>query len=115
VGAIAGGIPDNEFCTPTGIQGWIEFKQTHVFYVQIKPLQVAWLMKRCRYGGNAFIGVRRTHKDGADELWLMGGDQAEALHDNGLTGVAAWVWEGGPSRWNFNEIGLILQNKAFTS
>jgi hypothetical protein len=110
VGAIAGGIPDNEFCTPTGIQGWIEFKQTHIWYVHIKPLQVAWLMRRCRYGGNAWIAVRRMHKAGGDELWLMKGDQAEALCRDGLQGVHAWMWEGGPGKWNFEEIANQLAN-----
>ena len=47
------GVPDSEFCTPEGIQGWLEFKRTNVFYVHINPFQVAWLMRRCRYGGRA--------------------------------------------------------------
>jgi hypothetical protein len=117
VGAITGGVPDSEFCTPTGVQGWIEFKKTHIFYVHIKPLQVAWLMQRCRYGGNAFIAVRRTphskREQEADELWLMKGNQAEILHDQGLTGVEAWVWEGGPNKWNFAEISAVLHNKVW--
>jgi len=109
VGATAGGIPDNEFCTPTGTQGWIEFKQTHIWYVQIKPLQVAWLMRRCRYGGRAWIGVRRWRNvDCEDQLWLMKGDQAEALCREGLQGVHAYCWEGGPGNWNFKEIGDML-------
>lgn len=105
-----GGIPDSEFCTPDGIQGWIEFKQTHFFNVQIKSLQVAWLMRRCRMGGNAFIGVRRWNKRGVDELWLMRGDQAEALYYHGLNGVRALCWEGGPSNWNFEEVKSVLTN-----
>jgi hypothetical protein len=97
------GVPDLEFCSPAGITGWIEFKQTKIHYVQIKPLQVAWLERRCRMGGNAWIAVRRFAR-GVDELWLMPGSQAEALHMNGLTGVSAWCWEGGPSNWNFEEV-----------
>jgi hypothetical protein len=107
----ASGVPDSEFCTPTGVQGWIEFKQTRIWHVQVKPFQVAWLMQRCRYGGNAWIAVRRMHKSGADELWLMKGDQAEALHYHGLKEVRAETWEGGPSRWNFNEIAGQLCNR----
>lgn len=111
-GATASGVPDSEFCTPQGIQGWLEFKFTKIFYVQIKPLQVAWLMRRCRYGGNAWIAVRRTPESkkwaGVDELWLMPGSQAEPLFHNGLYGVSAWCWDGGPSTWNFNEIGSLL-------
>jgi hypothetical protein len=104
----ASGVPDSEFCNPEGVQGWIEFKQTKVFYVNINPFQVAWLMRRCRYGGNAWIAVRRIPQSkkekGADELWLMKGDQAQALFEGGLENVYADMWTGGPSNWNFLEI-----------
>jgi len=117
VGAIAGGIPDNEFCTPFGISGWIEFKRTSIFYVHLKPLQVSWLMQRCRFGGDAWIGVRRTpesqRETGVDQLWLMRGDQAEALYYHGLEGVYGLCWDGGPSEWNFTEIGNYL-SKTWT-
>jgi hypothetical protein len=110
------GVPDSEFCTPHGIQGWVEFKQTKVFYVEINPFQVAWLMRRCRMGGNAWIAVRRTPTakkyDGADELWLMRGDQAQALFDSGLRNTSAWCWDGGESNWNFQEIHNILHGLA---
>lgn len=104
----ASGVPDSEFMSTEGVQGWIEFKKTHIFYVQVKPLQVAWLERRCRMGGKAWIAVRRIPKaaiyKGVDQLWLMSGDQAIALHDHGLNGVTAVKWEGGPSGWNFPEI-----------
>jgi hypothetical protein len=106
----ASGVPDSEFCTPTGTQGWIEFKQTHIFAVKIKPLQVAWLRQRCRYGGNAWIAVRRhktIHND-LDELWLMSGIQADRLKEDGLRNVLAVSWGGGPSRWDYAEIREIL-------
>jgi len=117
VGATQGGLPDNEFCTPEGIQGWIELKQTHIFYVKVKPLQVAWLMRRCRYGGNAWIAVRRTPQSqkeiGIDQLWLMKGDQAANLATAGLQGIDHYtIWEGGPSNWNFAEIGHMLSHFA---
>jgi hypothetical protein len=111
----ASGVPDSEFCTPDGIQGWVEYKSTSVFYVQVKPFQVAWLMRRCRMGGNAWIAVRRTPKAqkfvGEDELWLMSGNQADALFHYGLKGVRAWCWSGGPSTWNFGEVEQIIKNK----
>ena len=113
VGTTQGGIPDNEFCTRTGVSGWIEFKKTSIWHVQIKPLQVSWLERRCRYGGNAWIAVRRIHKGGADELWLMKGSQAPDLYKHGLEGVYATVWEGGPNAWNYTEIGNMLS--SFTS
>ncbi len=107
----ASGVPDSEFCTPTGISGWIEYKKTHFFYVKFQPFQAPWLEKRCRYGGNAWIAVRRMHiKSGADELWLAKGDQALAMQEYGLEYVHATVWEGGPSRWNFDEIANQLCN-----
>jgi hypothetical protein len=112
----ATGVPDSEFCSQTGHQGWIEFKQTKIFHVGIQPLQVAWLMRRCRYGGNAWIAVRRTPTakihEGVDELWFMRGDQAEALFHNGLGDqIHAKSWPGGPSNWNWEEIAAILNQE----
>jgi hypothetical protein len=112
----ASGVPDSEFCTPTGVQGWIEFKQTKIYHVKIKPLQVAWLMRRCRYGGNAWIVVRRTPEAqkfaGVDELWLLSGNQAERLFQGGLQEVYGLCWEGGPSNWNFEEVSNNLTFKS---
>ena len=104
----ASGVPDSEFCTPTGKSGWIEYKQTKQFYVQIKPLQIAWIDRRCRMGGNAWIAVRRVHKDGSDELWFMFGDQVRPLYEGGLNNVRALCWSGGPNNWNFAEIENVL-------
>lgn len=111
----ATGVPDSEFCTPDSIQGWIEFKKTHKYYVQIQPLQVAWLTRRCRYGGNAWIAVRRTPTakihEGVDELWLMSGDQADNLFYGGLQNTSSIYWSGGPSNWNWKEVEQILKLK----
>lgn len=110
----ARGVPDSEFCTPVGVQGWLEFKFTKIFHVQIKPLQVAWISKRYRYGGNVWIAVRRTPTalihDGTDELWLMRGDQAKALAEGGLINIAGMRWGGGPGGWNWDEISSMLQS-----
>jgi hypothetical protein len=110
------GVPDSEFCTPWGIQGWIEFKQTKIFHVNIRSFQVAWLMRRCRMGGNAWIAVRRIPQaakyNGADELWLMKGDQAQALFDGGLENTSALCWSNGPSNWNFQEIHALFHGFA---
>lgn len=106
------GVPDSEFMSTEGVQGWIEYKKTHIFYVQVKSFQVAWLMRRTRMGGNAWIAVRRMPTarkyNGADELWLMSGNQAEALFYNGLNGVHALCWSGGPSGWDWEEISHTL-------
>jgi len=108
----ASGVPDSEFCTPTGIQGWIEFKQTHINKVVIKPFQIVWINKRFRYGGNVWIAVRRTPKSqkeaGVDDLWLISGSQIIVLAENGLDGVEATCWHGGPGNWNWKEIYNIL-------
>ena len=113
VGATAGGIPDNEFCMPCGRQGWIELKWTDRYYVQIKDLQVSWLMRRWRYNRGSWIAVRRTphtkQEAGVDQLYLMTGGEAERLFDHGLTGVTAWRWDGGPSNWNFAEFESIIK------
>jgi hypothetical protein len=107
-----GGIPDSEFCGGIDIQGWVEFKWTDIYYVHIKPLQVAWLSRRYRLNKRSFIAVRRVPNSkkerGVDELWLMGGDQAPALYDRGLLGVRALCWSGGPEAWPFNEIEQVL-------
>jgi len=112
----ASGVPDSEFCSPIGKQGWIEFKQTSIHRVNIRPFQVSWLMKRWRYGGHAWIAVRRTpnsqKENGVDQLWLMEGDQADALFNGGLENVFAKHWEGGPNNWNFQEISDILNGLA---
>lgn len=110
-----GGTPDSEFCSPDGIQGWIEFKATNINAVAIKPLQVSWLTRRCRYGGNAWVVVRQNsltheHKD-LDELWLMFGDQAEALVRGGLKNTYSIHWSGGPGNWDYDQILNILTLK----
>lgn len=111
----ASGVPDSEFCTPEGVQGWLEFKKTNIFHVKINSFQVAWLMRRCRIGGNAWIAVRRTPKSnidfGVDQLWLMRGHQAERLFHGGLESVHALCWEGGPNNWDFGEIASTLNLK----
>jgi hypothetical protein len=112
----ASGVPDSEFCTPYGIQGWIEFKQTSIYRVNIRPFQVAWLDQRCRYGGNAWIAIRRIphsqREEGVDDLWFMSGDQAKALEEGGLENTYAKVWHGGEKNWNFHEIHNILHGLA---
>jgi hypothetical protein len=48
---------------------------------------------------------------GDDELWLMRGDQADALCYHGLRGTFAKKWSGGPSGWNYEEIENVLTLK----
>jgi len=112
----ASGVPDTEFCSPIGRQGWIEFKQTHINRVNIRPFQISWLLQRCRYGGNAWIAIRRTpnsqREAGVDDLILMEGNQAQALFEGGITNTYRKEWHGGESNWNFQEISDILNGLA---
>src|SRR6516164_7379137 len=100
-GIIFPGLPDSEFCSPWGHSGWIEFKFTKIFSVQIKQHQVAWLQQRWRYGQDAWIAVRRTPGSAlyhnVDQLWLMEAWNAPALYDGGLDNVKAVHWDGGPN------------------
>jgi hypothetical protein len=112
----ASGVPDSEFCTPFGIQGWIEFKQTHINRVRLGPFQVGWIDKRSRYGGNVWIAVRRQpnsqREAGIDDLWLIHGSQVCALAEGGLENITAMCWHDGPNNWNWGEIGNILKGLA---
>jgi len=112
----ASGVPDSEYCTPDGVQGWVEFKQTHINKVRLGPFQVSWIDKRSRYNGNVWIAVRRQPNSqrecGVDDLWLIKGNQIVALEQGGLDFVEAWCWHGGPNNWNWDEIASLLQGLA---
>jgi hypothetical protein len=107
------GVPDTEYCSPYGTQGWIENKRSDAWAVTIRPLQVAWISRRARLGGRVFIAVRRLTKGGpktqaADELWLIHGRAVEALCDGGLRAVRSdfvlCVQSGGPEAWDWGAI-----------
>jgi hypothetical protein len=108
----ASGVPDSEFCTPSGVQGWIEFKRTTAFYVAFQTFQPAWIYQRSRYGGNVWIAVRRIPTAqkfaGVDELWLMKGDQVITLVNEGLQATYAMKWSNGPGEWNYSQLEEIL-------
>lgn len=107
-----GGIPDSNYLV-RGVEGWIEFKQTHAWAVNFRPLQVGWLDRRAREGGRAFVAVRRWKRpNGADELWLFGAEAVKKLSDGGLRAPAPaslrGVWSGGPSCWDWGEVTRLL-------
>jgi hypothetical protein len=111
------GVPDLEFCTPSGVQGWIECKVTKIFTVQMSALQAAWIDRRSRYGGNIWISVRRTPVakiyENVDELWLVNGSQAKDLRAGGLRNIDPQSYTrycGGPSRWDWDSIERTLIN-----
>lgn len=113
------GIPDCEYCAPCGQSGWIEHKQSSGWAVEIRPAQVAWLTRRARMGGRAFVAVRRRTLAGprrgpaADELWLVNAHASPRLRAGGLKALAggdiAYVGWGGPAKWSWSTVGLILR------
>mgnify|MGYP000465838860 CR=1 FL=1 len=110
------GVPDSNFCK-SGVERWVEFKQTDAWACTLRPEQVAWHRRRALCGGRSFIAVRRWHDGGprkgppVDELWLFYGEDAMRLKDRGLCAegvVDLGIWKGGPSRWDWDEIGELL-------
>lgn len=111
------GVPDVNYCG-YGKEGWIEFKKTEAWMVDIRPEQVGWIERRIRNGGKVLIGVRRKHNGGkrigdpTDELWLFKGMAARVLLKDRLTAVPSSFklgsWPGGPSGWPWPEIIKIL-------
>ena len=105
----APGAPDTEFCAPGGAQGWVECKRATAYALTLRPLQVAWLSRRARLGGRAFVAVRRITPKGADELWLYPGVRVVELAQLGLRcSEPLGVWGGGPEKWLWNEVSEIL-------
>src|SRR5512139_2630800 len=82
-GAVAGGVPDSEFCFEGGAQGWLEFKVTKHWAVTFRPGQVPWISRRARLGGNVFVAVQRA----GGELWLTHGSHIVDLAEGGLKAV----------------------------
>lgn len=107
-GSTSGGIPDSNFCAG-GIEGWIEYKQTHAWAVSFRPTQVALIWNRCLAGGRVWIAVRRwKRKDGDDQLWLVPGRCVRELARDGLRGLPVVSWDGGPRGWNWDDVRRTL-------
>lgn len=123
-GLISMGVPDANFCG-SGVEGWVECKQTEGYSVTLSPEQVSWIFRRHRNGGRVFVAVRRWHTGGprkgppVDELWLLRGQYAPDLKTLGLrwaeqnaSGVLLGRWPGGPARWAWNEVrSMLLRSK----
>jgi len=113
-GSTGRGIPDMEYCAPGGVTGWLELKHTAGYAVALAPEQVAWLTRRARAGGRAFIAVRRRAPAGprrgaaCDELYLVAGAAAAGLKAQGLGAVAHDTWAGGPAKWDWDAIAQLL-------
>lgn len=120
-GMTGSGIPDSEYCSPAGESGWIEHKGVlNGWKPEIRPAQVAWLTRRARMGGRAFIAVRREAYAGpkrgpaVDELWLIKGSAAPRLRSEGLKGLLKadmiGVWWSGVLKWDWGAIAQHLTN-----
>lgn len=111
------GVPDVNYCFPGGIEGWIEFKQTSEWKVDMRPEQVAWIERRVRHGGRIFIAVRRKTEAGPrrgpprDELWIARGEHVRALATGelGKGYPGSYIGFNGPGRWLWSQIEAILK------
>lgn len=103
------GVPDAEYCFPGGFQGWVEFKGTATTKVKIAPEQVAWLERRARAGGRAFLAVRHKalagpRRKAVDALFLYRATEARGVLQQGLDAPSLGFWEGGPAVWDWHDI-----------
>ena len=110
------GTPDSNFGARS-VERWIEFKQASDWAPQIKVEQIGWHLHRSAVGGLSFVAIRRTHDGGprkgpaVDELWLCLGKYIGILDRERMRSPnIKWlgVWSGGPSRWDWSEIGTLL-------
>lgn len=119
-GGTGRGIPDMNYCHH-GVEGWIECKATDGWVVDLRPEQVAWMMRRHRAGGRVWILVRqrgaaRGDAKARDVLWLAPGSRAidcrtlPRLFPDDTTEQTPWVLrcERGPSSWNWDLITKLL-------
>ncbi len=110
------GVPDVNFCHD-GIEGWIEFKATKAWAVQVRPGQVAWIERRARAGGRVFLAVRRksvARGTKLDELWLLDHRAARKLATpktglNNLPGdLILGSFGNSPAYWDWGRIQKVL-------
>lgn len=98
-GGTGRGIPDSEYCYE-GRTGWIEFKMAKGQNTGIRPEQFAWMNRRIRHGGRAFVAIRRKFLK-KDLLFFMPGDCAShKLKDCACPNPM----EGGPRGWDWDKI-----------
>lgn len=108
-GGVNRGIPDSNFCH-RGCEGWVEFKSTKGYVVDLRPEQIGWIARRVRSGGRVWIAVRRRHDGGprrgepVDELYLVHGCYAKKAKLDGLRGLPSRMYGGGPARWDWEHV-----------
>lgn len=109
-----GGIPDSNYCSH-GQEGWLEYKQTNGWTVPLSPPQIGWISRRIRHGGRVHIAVRQKRLLGprtepVDALWLIPGHGVTLAKQHGLKANVDGLksWRGGPSKWNWREVAMML-------
>lgn len=122
-GGTGRGVPDSNFCASEkrdgvlrGIEGWVEYKQTDGWTVDLRPEQISWLLERTTRGGRCFVAVRRKNQGGprrgdpVDEVWIYPGILARRLRIEGLRLEEGLLHrsEGGPSNWDWVRIAEVL-------
>src|ERR1700676_224720 len=113
-GGTGQGIPDTHYIR-AGISGWIEYKKTDAWAVPLEAEQVAWISRYVRYGGRAYVAVRRRHAGGprkgapTDELHIYHGRDSPRLRAVGLRADGPLLRaDGGPARWPWPTILALL-------
>lgn len=124
-GGTGRGVPDSNYCARiatdfvqgpgfTGVEGWVEYKQTTGWACTLRPEQIGWILRRTMHGGRVFVATRRRHgghsRSGpVDELFIHQGEHVRELRDGGLLGTP-WLYrqDGGPSVWDWEAVRRIL-------
>lgn len=114
----AKGIPDTNACG-SSIEFWIEFKSIRGGWrTKVDPFQVAWMERRLRSGGRAFVAIRRRIAQvrvNCDEFYLFHGSEIRKIMLDGIERVEPLVFcQGGPSRWDWETIERALLNTTFS-
>lgn len=127
-GGTGRGIPDSNFCAPPltplgpGYEGWLEYKSTDGWSVNLEPEQIGWISARVRAGGRVWIAVRRRHDGGprkgkaVDELWVFPGRLCKRAKVGGLRDpevvAQARVWHHGPTAgWDWRAVAALLRTR----
>lgn len=114
-GGTGRGVPDSNFCVG-GVEGWVEFKKTEGWTVDLRTEQIGWLLERSVRGGRCFVVIRRKNQGGprrgasVDEVWIYRGAMARRLKLEGLRLQEGLIYHGtgGPGEWNWVKIAEAL-------
>jgi hypothetical protein len=107
------GVPDS-FAIKSSCAFWVEYKKTEANAVDLDPKQVAWHDRYLRCGGISFIAVRQQCSAGPrrparDGLFLFRGADVKKLKAEGLRGAKPiGQWDGGPAKWDWKRIEILL-------